>query len=56
MDGLDLDLSKVDLSPVYSCHEVDDAETTFTSIFQSILNIHAPWIVYQQRKRFVNVS
>ena len=46
------DLSKVDWTPVYTCHEVDEAEATFTRIFQSILNIHAPWIVYQQRKRF----
>ena len=27
------DLSKVDWTPVFSCHEVDKAETTFTMIF-----------------------
>ena len=47
------DLSKVEWTPVYSCHEVDEAETTFTRIFQSILNVHAPWIIYQPRKNFV---
>ena len=47
------DLSKVDWGLVYHCQEVDEAECTFTRIFQSILNIHAPWIVFQQRKRFV---
>ena len=46
------DLAKVDWGPVYSCKDVDDAEITFTRLFQSILNIHAPWITFQKRKNF----
>ena len=46
------DLSEVDWTPVYSCQEVDLAEATFTRIFSSVLDIHAPWVQYQHRKGF----
>ena len=48
-----LDLSKIDWSPVYSCQDVDQAEATFTRLFQSVINSHAPWVQYQQRKHYV---
>ena len=47
------ELSKVDWSPVYMCQDVDQAEVTFTRLFQSVINVHAPWVQYQQRKNFV---
>ena len=46
------DLANVDWGQVYSCRDVDAAVTTFTRLFQSILNTHAPWITFQQRKHF----
>ena len=44
------DLQQVDWSSVYSCIDVDNAVSTFTDLFSQVLNIHAPWIIYQQRK------
>ena len=35
-----------------ACKEVDEAVTCFTLKFKRVLNIHAPWIVFQQRKTF----
>ena len=46
------DMSKVDWSSVYACQDVDEAETTFTRLFQSVLNVHAPWVQFQQRKGY----
>ena len=46
------ELAKVDWGPVYSCKDVDEAETTFSRLFLSILNTHAPWITFQKRKNF----
>ena len=47
------ELSKIDWAPVYSCQDVDQAEITFTRLFQAVVNVHAPWVQYQQRKRYV---
>ena len=41
------------LLPVYLCPDVDDSTAVFTQIFKSVLDKHAPWIVFQHRKRFV---
>ena len=46
------DLSEVDWSTVYSCQDVDLAEATFTRLFLSVLDIHAPWVQYQHRKGY----
>ena len=41
------DLSEVDWRPVYTCQDVDQAVTTFTRLYQSVLDDHAPWIQFQ---------
>ena len=46
------DLSSIHWDQVYMCQEVDQAESTFTRLFQSVLDVHAPWIQFQQRKNF----
>ena len=46
------DLRKVDWSEVYCCEDVDQAAETFTRKFVHVLNQHAPWILYQQRKTY----
>ena len=46
------DLGLVDWSPVYMNQDVDIAVNQFTQLFLKVLNVHAPWIVYQQRKKF----
>ena len=46
------DLSRVDWTPVYCCQEVDAATNVFTRMFCNVLNVHAPWIQFQQRKKF----
>ena len=51
-DFLD-DLRQADWLQVYQCLDVDDATSTFTNIFKAVLDKHAPWIIFQQRKRFV---
>ena len=45
-------LSKIDWTPVYVSQDIDQAVEIFTSLFSEILNIHAPFITYQQRKHF----
>ena len=47
------DVSKLDFTDVYESKDVDDAAELLTSKLVSVLNIHAPWIVFQQRKSFV---
>ena len=46
------DLRTIDWSNVYRCSEVDDAVELLTSNFLQVLDIHAPWIRYQQRKHY----
>ena len=46
------DLAAVDWSEVYASRDLDQAVDLFTRKFRNILNIHAPWIIFQQRKHF----
>ena len=46
------DIAKVNFSSVYACLDVDDAAVLLTNLIVSVLNVHAPWIVFQQRKHF----
>ena len=52
LDDFLADLGKVDWSEVYSCQDVDLAAEIFTRKFVQVLNLHAPWILYQQRKHY----
>ena len=47
------DLGKVDWADVYSCQDVDHAAAALTRKLCHVLNIHAPWIQFQQRKSFL---
>ena len=47
------DLAKVDWTDVYLCQDVDDAAAVLTRRLYDVLNVHAPWIQFQQRKSFV---
>ena len=51
-DSFLADLSQVDWTEVYTCQDLDLAVDTFTRKYREVLNQHAPWIVYQQRKKF----
>ena len=42
----------MDFSDVYSCLDVDDAATLLTQKLVNVLDRHAPWIVYHQRKHY----
>ena len=46
------DISEVDWSEVYAAKDVDKAAEILTRKFANVLNVHAPWIIYQQRKHF----
>jgi hypothetical protein len=46
------DMSHVDWTDVLSCVDVDMATDIFTTKIRDILNLHAPWIIFQQRKSF----
>ena len=46
------EVSEIDFSDVYSCLDVDDAATLLTQKLVNVLDRHAPWIVYQQRKHY----
>ena len=46
------DLSEVDWADVYTCTDVDLAVDIFTRKFRQVLNVHAPWVIFQQRKHF----
>ena len=45
-------LSSIDWWPVYVCQDVDDAVRIFTDLFRHVLNQHAPWTIFQLRKKF----
>ena len=47
------DISRLDFTDVYCCVDVDDAAEVLTSKLVDVLNVHAPWILFQQRKHFV---
>ena len=46
------DLAAVDWSDVYAANDVDVATEIFTIKFRSVLNQHAPWIIFQLRKNY----
>ena len=46
------DLVSVDWSAVYTAVDIDIATEIFTDKFKFVLNQHAPWIVFLQRKNF----
>ena len=46
------DLSLINWSAVYTCIDLDNAVEIFTNIFNDVLNKHAPWIMFQNRKNF----
>ena len=50
-DFLD-EIRQVDWSDVYSSRDLDIATELMTSKFKEVLNRHAPWTVYQQRKHY----
>ena len=50
------DISTLDFSDVYSCKNVDEAATILTAKLVDVLDIHAPWIIFQQRKLLVGRS
>ena len=47
------DLREADWLQVNLCKDVDEAVSTFTNTFKDVLDKHAPWILFQERKRFV---
>ena len=46
------DLRTVDWSEVYQSDDPDTSTEIFTRKFIDVLNLHAPWIVFQQRKHY----
>ena len=44
------DLACIDWRDVLSCDDLDLATEIFTQKFRWVLNVHAPWIIFQQRK------
>ena len=46
------DLAAVDWSDVYAANDVDVATEIFTIKFRSVLNQHAPWIIFQLMKNY----
>ena len=46
------DMAVVDWTDVYSATDVDSAADIFTRKFTNVLNRHAPWVIFQQRKYF----
>ena len=46
------DVANLDFTDVYTTQDVDDAAALLTTKLVEILNVHAPWIVYQRRKHY----
>ena len=46
------DVAKLDFTEIYSCLEVDDAADLLTYKLVDVLNHHAPWIIFQERKNY----
>ena len=46
------DLSQVNWDDVLCCEDLDMATELFTRKLRSVLNVHAPWVMFQQRKSF----
>ena len=47
------DISKLDFTDVYRSQDVDVAADLLTAKLVNVLNLHAPWIIFQERKKFV---
>ena len=45
-------MSKIDWSDVLSCSDLDLATAIFTWKIKCVLDVHAPWIKFQQRNFF----
>ena len=46
------DMNKVDWSEVYQCDDVDVSAAIFTRKFVDVLNLHAPWVIFQLRNNY----
>ena len=46
------DLSMINWTELYACNDLDQAVDIFTRNFRQVLNIHAPWVIFQERKHF----
>ena len=46
------DISEVNWTDVLCCNDLDLAVSMFSDSFRYILNMHAPWVMYQKRKSF----
>ena len=44
------DIAELDWLDVLACPDLDVATEIFTNKFKSVLDLHAPWIAFQQRK------
>ena len=47
------DLAQIDWNDVLCCGDLDMATEILTKKLRYVLNVHAPWIIFQQRKFFV---
>ena len=47
------DMAALNFDDVYWCLDVDEAAYVLTQKIVSVLDIHAPWIVFQKRKNYV---
>ena len=47
------DVASLDFTDVYCAIDVDEAASLLTDKLVDVLNVHAPWIVFQQRKDYV---
>ena len=52
LEAFTLELSLVDWVDVYVCRDIDQAVEIFTQKFNEVLDNHAKWIIYQERKKF----
>ena len=46
------DMASVSFNDVHSSLDVDEAAVKLTENIVSVLNLHAPWIIFQQRKNY----
>ena len=46
------DVANIDFTDVYSSQDVDVAADLLTSKLVEVLNCHAPWVIFQQRKNY----
>ena len=46
------DLAREDWNEVLACPDLDECVSIFTYKFRQVLNVHAPWVRFQQKKHF----